>query len=477
MRKEKDIIGFVDIPAQALYGINSVRAKDNFPASKAFPLQWYKAVGLVKSACYETYKNLKKTALEEFGNNLNFEFFDDNIISALIKAANEVSEGKWIEDFIVPSIQGGAGTSINMNVNEIIANRSLMIIDKKPGAYNIIHPNDHANIFQSTNDVIPTSLRLVIMQLLQHLEEVINLSRLETERLEAENRDIPRIAYTQLQQAVPTTYGRLFSTYSDALSRDWWRVSKCFERIKVVNLGGNAIGTSLGVPRFFVMEVVQTLQRLTGLPITRSENLSDATSNLDSFVEVHAILKAHAVNLEKIAGDLRLLASDISIEKLQIPAKQAGSSIMPGKINPVIPEYLISVAHKVYSNDSLITNLCAQSQLELNAYIPEIGYAIIETLNLLIAANKSFRENLLAGIKIDKQQAEEIYLSSPAICTILIPYIGYERAGEYASYMRDKNTDIYTANKTLKLIKTTKLEELLQTSNLLKQGFSFRDLL
>jgi aspartate ammonia-lyase len=477
MRKEKDIIGFVDIPAKALYGINSVRAKENFPACKTFPEQWYRAIGLVKSACYETYKNLKCSALEEFGDNLNFQFFNDEIISALIKAANEVSEGKWFSEFIVPAVQGGAGTSFNMNVNEIIANRSLILINKKPGTYDIIHPNDHANIFQSTNDVIPTSLRLVIMQLLQHLEDSINLSRLETERLENENKDIPRIAYTQLQQAVPTTYGRLFSTYSDALSRDWWRVSKCFERIKVVNLGGNAIGTSLGVPRFFVLEVVQTLQRLTGLPITRSENLSDATSNLDSFVEVHAILKSHAVNLEKIAGDLRLLASDISIENLKIPAKQAGSSIMPGKINPVIPEYLISLAHKVYSNDSLITNLCAQSQLELNAYIPEIGYAIIETLNLLISANKTFRENLLVGISIDKQKAEEIYIKSPAVCTVLIPYIGYEKAGEYAKFMRNSNTNIYAANKVFKLIEESKLEDLLQTSNLLKQGFSFRDLL
>lgn len=477
MREETDIIGKNNIPADSLFGIHSLRAKENFPATNTFSLQWYKAVGIVKLACYETYKNLKKSATEEFGDSLNYTFIKDDIINILIKAATEVSIGKWFSDFIVPATQGGAGTSINMNVNEIIANRSLVLLNEKPGTYNIVHPNNHANVFQSTNDVIPTSLRIVLMQLLQNLEEAINLSRLETERLETEYRNIPRIAYTQLQQAVPTSYGRLFSTYSDALSRDWWRVSKCFERIKIVNLGGNAIGSSLGIPRFFVLEVVQTLQRLTGLPITRSENLSDANSNLDSFVEIHAILKAHAVNLEKIAGDLRLLSSDISIESLKIPAKQAGSSIMPGKINPVIPEYLISLAHKIYANDLIITNLSAKSQLELNAYLPEIGNALIETLNLLIAANKTLKENLLNEISIDRQKAEEIFLNSTSICTVLVPYIGYQKAEEYALFMKNNNADIYTANQSLKLIDNIKLQELLETSNLIKQGFSFRDLL
>ncbi len=191
------------------------------------------------------------------------------------------------------------------------------------------------------------------------------------EKLEKKYRNTLRIAYTQMQEAVPSTYGRLFSSYSDALSRDWWRVSKCLERIKVVNLGGSAIGTSIAVPKYFVAEVVSRLQQITGLPVTRGENLSDATSNLDPFVEVHGILKAHAVTLEKMANDLRLLASDIhGGHSLSIPKKQTGSSIMPGKVNPVIPEYVISCAHRVYSNDQLIAGLSAQGCLELNAYLP-----------------------------------------------------------------------------------------------------------
>ena len=199
-----------------------------------------------------------------------------------------------------------------------------------------------------------------------------------------------------MQEAVPSTFGRLFSSYSDALSRDWWRVSKCLERIKVVNLGGSAIGTSVAVPKYFVSEVVARLQQLSGLPVTRGENLSDATSNLDPFVEVHGILKAHAVNLEKMVSDLRLLASDVyGTHSLTIPKKQVGSSIMPGKVNPVIPEYVISCAHRVYSNDQLIAGLSAQGCLELNAYLPVIGHAMLESLKLLISADNTAAAHLL----------------------------------------------------------------------------------
>ena len=183
-----------------------------------------------------------------------------------------------------------------------------------------------------------------------------------------------------MQEAVPSSFGILFSTYNEALSRDWWRVSKCSERIKQVNLGGGAIGTGLSLPRFFIMEVVPELRKLTGLPLAHSENLSDATSNLDRWVEIHATLKAHAVNLEKMSSDFRLLSSDLAGDKIiSIPDRQVGSSIMPGKINPVIPEFVISAAHKIYSNDVLISSLCGQGTLELNAYLPVIGCAVIES--------------------------------------------------------------------------------------------------
>ena len=373
-RTEKDTLGEKQIPADALYGIHAVRAKENFPGNTLFPVEWYRAVGIVKVACYKTYRKFRDAASKKLGNDLPFNPISDNILDALINAGGEVAEGKYFENFIVPGVQGGAGTSINMNVNEIIANAALLKTGNKCGNYTYIDPTSHSNIFQSTNDVIPTALTIAVIKLLQELEEKINLLRQKVEVYEKQNRDKLRPGYTQLQEAVPSSFGLLFSAYNETLSRDWWRVSKCFERIKQVNLGGGATGTGLAIPRFFIMEVVPELRGLTGMQLSHSENLSDATSNLDKWVEIHATLKAHAVNLEKMSSDLRLLASDIAGDKIiKIPERQVGSSIMPGKINPVIPEFVISVAHKVYSNDNLISSLCGQGAFELNAYLPVIG--------------------------------------------------------------------------------------------------------
>lgn len=477
MRTEKDFLGEREISDDVLYGIHSLRAKENFPDQTPFYKEWYKATALVKLSCYRTYRNFKKTALENLSQkDIVIRFFDDNIIDALEQSAAEASEGKHFEDFIVPGIQGGAGTSINLNISEIIANRALMILDHKPGEYHIIDPIEHANIYQSTNDVIPTSLKVVIMQLLNKLEESINLLRSTVEEQEKKYRNTLRIGYTQMQEAVPSSYGRLFGTYSEALSRDWWRISKCFERIKVVNLGGGAIGTGLSIPRFFIMEVVQELQRLTQLPVTRSENMQDATCNLDSFVEVHAILKAHAVNLEKMVSDLRLLASDLyKACELEIPKKQVGSSIMPGKINPVIPEFVISIAHKVYANDGLISSLCAQGCLDLNAYLPVIGHSIIESLKLLSAADETLRDNLITGIQVNGAIAESNLFRSPAITTAMSPYIGYNKASQLAKEMKTSGCSVFEANQKLKLMSDEQLKQVLLPENLLMMGYSIKD--
>jgi len=382
-RTEHDSLGPLQVPAFVLYGIHSMRAVGNFPDRTSFHLEWYKAMGVVKLACYKAYRSFS-LAVAERNTELPFKLLEKGIIEALEFAAVEVSEGSHFTSFIVPAVSGGAGTSINMNVNEIIANVALQKLGLELGSYEVIDPIETANIYQSTNDVVPTALKVAVMQLLGDLESGINTLRQRIEITEGKYRNELRIAYTQMQEAVPSSYGMLFSTYSEALSRDWWRVSKCFERIKIVNLGGSAVGTGIGVPKYFIMEVVPVLQNLTGLPVTRNENLADATNNLDSFVEVHAILKAHAVNLEKMVSDIRLLASDVAgVHGLQIQQRQVGSSIMPGKVNPVIPEFVISAAHKIYSNDMLITSLSAQGCLDLNAYLPVIGHALLESLKLL----------------------------------------------------------------------------------------------
>ena len=475
-RIEKDTLGEKQLPDNALYGIHAIRAKENFEGNSQFPAEWYKAVGIAKFACYRTYRKFRDAAAGKPGSKISHKILDDKILNALLASAEEVAEGKYFDQFIVPAIQGGAGTSINMNINEIITNSALLKTGNNCGNYSYIDPTEDANIFQSTNDVIPTALTIAVMKLLNVLEDSINKLRQKTEEYEKSYKDKLRPGYTQMQEAVPSSAGLLFGTYNEALSRDWWRVSKCFERIRQVNIGGGAIGTGLAIPRFFIMEVVPELRTVTGLQLSHSENLTDATSNLDKWVEIHATLKAHAVNLEKIAGDLRLLASDIAVRKiLSLPEKQVGSSIMPGKINPVIPEFVISVAHKIYANDVLISSLCGQGCLELNAYLPTIGSAIIESLNLLISANTSMLNNMITGIVINDSEGYESVLNSPSLTTALVPYIGYHKAAELASLMKEKKIDIINANIELKLLPSDKLKKLLQPSNLLKLGYLLND--
>ena len=484
MRTEKDSLGEFVIDDDALYGIHSVRAAKNFPDTTRFQPEWYRAVGLVKQACYMTVIDFHKAITEKFREQPEkaarirslVKAGDHFIFTELLNAAREVSEGIYFDQFIVPAVSGGAGTSINMNVNEIIANAALVAGGHKPGSYGIIDPIEQANIFQSTNDVIPTSLKVAVMLILQNLEARINELRFAVEQHELHESGHLRIGYTQMQEAVPTSFGKLISTYSEMLSRDWWRVSKCFERIKLVNLGGGAIGTGMAVPRFFIMEAIGNLQKITGLPVTRSENLPDATSNIDAFVEIHATLKAHAVNLEKMVSDLRLLASDLAGNRITLPAVQTGSSIMPGKINPVIPEFVISAAHKVYANDLLITSLSGQGCLELNAYLPVIGHAVIESLKLLISANLTLKDNLFNGLVFNPENSYARVTASPSVTTALIPLIGYHKAAELASMMKATGKNIFACNAELNLVDSQRLEHFLGAENLLNLGYLLSDL-
>jgi aspartate ammonia-lyase len=479
MRTETDFIGSVEIPEDALYGIHSLRAVHNFPDKTPFHREWYQAMGTVKKACYMTYARFAGSVRTKHPDaKLPQPLIEKKIIDAMIAAATEVENNQHAEFFIIPAIQGGAGTSINMNVNEIITNRALVTTGHRAGEYTFIDPVEQANIFQSTNDVIPTSLRIALFRLFTKLEESINKLRSAMEDQEKRSRRMMRIAYTQMQEAVPSSYGRLFSTYCDALSRDWWRVSKCSERIKTINLGGSAIGTGITVPRYFMSGIAQTLREITGMPLTRAENMQDATCNLDVLVEVHAILKAHAVNLEKIVSDLRLLSSDLMKNKeLQIPGLQVGSSVMPGKVNPVIPEYVISAAHKVYSNDQLISGLSALGCLDLNAYIPTIGHAMIESLKLMISCDETLWTNLVEGLEINGTVAAENLLYSAAISTALLPYIGYNQSARLAYEMKNNHISIIEANRLLNIMPEERLLQIIQPDNLLKEGFNIEDII
>lgn len=478
MRTETDFIGEVSLPGEALYGIHAYRARENFPAGSPFPMEWFRATGTVKLACYRTISRLSGALREEHADLMpQLRIPEERVLGALEKAAGELSAGSYFDQFIVPGTQGGAGTSIHMNINEVITNAALQHLGNEPGAYELIDPIETANLFQSTNDVIPTSLTVASLQLLNELEEAINSTRASLEKLETTYRNSLRIGYTQMQEAVPSTYGQLFSTYSDACSRDWWRVSKAFERIKVVNLGGGATGTGLSIPRYFLMEVVPVLKKLTGLPVTQGENLPDATANMDKWVEAHAILKAHAVNMEKMVSDLRLLASGLNREReVMLPDRQVGSSIMPGKVNPVIPEFVITACHRIYANDQLITSLAGQGCLELNAYLPEIGCAMLESLKLMISMNKTTTEHLLSGLTVNEETARERLFSSPSVSTALSPLIGYNSAAKLAKEMKRTGTDIFEANRSLGVVPEKQLESLMQPENLLKKGFTMNDI-
>ncbi len=479
-REETDSLGSMMVPADALYGIHSMRAVENFPDKTPFQFEWYKAMGVVKLACYNAYKSFKKEALQKYcEKDLPITFIKDEVIDTLIKNSAKVSDGEWFDQFVIPAIQGGAGTSINMNVNEIIANLSLKDLGRNLGDYSHVDPIEHANVYQSTNDVVPTALKVAVMRLLMRLENAINLNRELIENAEGSCRNVLRQGYTQMQGAIPTSYDKLFSSYNNALSRDWWRVSKCLERIKEVNLGGGALGTGLSIPRYFIVNVVGELQKLTGLPLTRSENLPDATSNLDSLVEVHATLKAHAVNLEKISSDIRLLGADLFVNReVLIPAKQVGSSIMPGKVNPVISEYIISSVHKVYANDMLISNLCGQGCLDLNAYLPVIGHSLVESVLLLINANEASVNGIFRDLSLPKKSGFDgpVYFN-PSIVTALSPYIGYHKAGLLAKEMKQRNCSVFSANNALKVIAEERLNEIMLPQNLLKLGYSINDVL
>jgi aspartate ammonia-lyase len=478
MRIEKDFLGEIELPKDKYYGIHSFRAKQNFPSNDTFSIHWYKALGIVKYACYETIIKFKTATQVHYPDKIaQLKLPNDNVLKAMMETALAINKGDYFEHFIVPATQGGAGTSINLNINEIIANASLAKLGKSPGEYQSIDPIEDCNLYQSTNDIVPTALKVACLLKLNTLEEGINQARGSMEKLENKHRNHLRLAYTQMQQAVPSTFGQLFGAYNDALGRDWWRVSKCFERIKTVNLGGGAIGSGIAIPRFYIMEVVQELKRLTGLPISQGENLTETTSNQDSWVEVHAILKACATNLEKIASDIRLLASDFSGNPdIKLPARQVGSSIMPGKVNPVIPEFLISSAHKIYSNDLLVSSLAGQGVLELNAYLPQIGEAVLESLELLIGCYRSLKDNILEDLDINTETAQQKLFKSPAICTAISPIIGYNKASELAKYMKDNNTAIQRANEKLGIIDNETLTKYLCPGFLNQKGFTLKDI-
>ena len=430
-RREKDLLGERDVPAEALWGIYTERAIENFPlARRPVHPALIHAYGAVKLACART--------------NHELGWWDEPTDQAIEAACNEMVEGMLDQHIRVDALQGGAGTSTNMNVNEVLANRALQILGKPLGDYEAISPLEDINLHQSTNDTYPTALKVAAIGLLRALErEVIALLR-EFQRQERATAHVVKVGRTQLQDAVLMTLGREMAAYAEAFARDRWRIYKCEERLRVVNLGGTAIGTRLSAPRQFIFRAIDHLREVTALGLARAENLVEATQNTDVFVEVSGILKALASNLLKVATDLRLLASgpDGGLGEIRLPARQAGSSIMPGKVNPVIPEAVSQAAMAVMGNDQVIAQACSMGSLELNAFLPLIADALLGSLSLLANACDIFRRHCVAGIEADEARCRRHVEGATAAVTALVERLGYETAQAIATEARQSGRSI-----------------------------------
>jgi aspartate ammonia-lyase len=430
-RIEKDTIGEGKIPENNYYGINTKRAQENFNlGSKNVNLKLIYEMALIKKAAAMV--------------NLRLKQLSEDKANAIIKASEEVIEGKFDQEFIVCAFQGGAGTSTNMNVNEVVANRAIEILGGTKGNYSLVHPLNDVNMSQSTNDVYPTALRIAAIHMLRKLSQ--SLAELQEALQDKENEfsDVLKLGRTELMDALPMMLGQEFGAYAKGIERDRWRVYKGEERLRQINLGGTAIGTGINAPYEYIFMVTDTIQELTGLGLARSDYPIDITQNNDVFVEVSGLLKACSTNLLKISNDLRLLASGPKggLGEIELPQMQAGSTLMPGKVNPVIPEMIGQVAMRVMANDYCITMAAAAGQLELNSFMPLIADSLLESLELLNQGVVLFRERCVSGIEARKERCKETLEKSAVLAAALIHHIGYDEAARIAKKALREDTSI-----------------------------------
>lgn len=420
-RKEADSIGTMEVPMKAYYGVQTLRAKKNFHITGR-PLH------------PEFIKNLVRIKKAAAYTNMTAHILDEKIGNAIVKACDEIIEGKLHSQFIVDAIQGGAGTSANMNANEVIANRAIEILGGEKGDYTIVHPNDHVNMAQSTNDVIPSAGKLTILALLPGLLEQLERLHKALRDKSIEFDDVVKMGRTQLQDAVPIRLGQSFEAYAAVIERDIRRIRSLDSELKVLNIGATAVGTAINVNPVYLFHIIRNVNLVCGTDCSQAEDLFDATQNLDGFVHTSAALRVCAVNLSKICNDLRLLSSGpkAGLGEINLPPKQNGSSIMPGKINPVIPEVVSQVAYNVIGNDVTVTMAAEAGQLELNAFEPVIFYKIFESIDTLRGAVETLIDNCILGITANRERCRALVESSAALATALCPALGYKKSAEIA---------------------------------------------
>ncbi|EKD69168.1 MAG: hypothetical protein ACD_47C00234G0004 [uncultured bacterium] len=419
MRKEKDLLGVLEIDDEVNYGVHTKRAADNFRVNyKKVNIEIIRAYAIVKKACAAA--------------NFKTERLCEAKYAAITAVCDDITAGKYDADFVLPAIQGGAGTSVNMNMNEVIANAGLVFMGYSKGEYDKLHPLEDVNMSQSTNDTFPTAIKIAIIKILRELTDAVMDLQTALQKKESEFADVFKLGRTQLKDAVPITLGQEFGAYAEAISRDRWRLYKCEERIRQINMGGTAIGTGVGASQKYRFAVTEELRNLTGYGLARAENLIDATQNLDAYVEVAAIVKTLAVNLNKISSDLRLMDSGpvSGFSEIILPPLQAGSTIMPGKVNPVGPEFIKQIYYKVIGNDLALTIAAADGNFELNPMLPLVADCILENLELLRDGVKFFSEKVITGIQANRQRCREYIEKSWSLASLFIEKLGYEKLTE-----------------------------------------------
>ncbi len=421
MRLESDSIGEMEVPKEAYYGVQALRANENFPITgNSLNSEFIKNMARIKEAAAIT--NMRAGRLKP------------EIANAIEAACNEVICGMFESEFIVDGIQGGAGTSANMNMNEVIANRAIEMLCGKKGDYSIVHPNDHVNMAQSTNDVIPTAGKLTVLDLLKNLEKSLKVLDDALFKKADEFDGVIKIGRTQLEDAVPMRLGQTFHSYATMIARDIDRIAKVKKEMYTINMGATAIGTGINTSEYYFDHIVPTLAKVSGYPLMQADDLFDATENLDGFVRVSSCLKACAVNLSKMCNDLRILASGpkAGFGEITLPAMQNGSSIMPGKVNPVIPEVVSQVAFHIIGHDVTITMAAEAGQMELNAFEPVVFYNLFDSITTLTHAVDTLTNNCILGITANEERCRELLDASVGITTALCPYIGYKKAASLA---------------------------------------------
>jgi aspartate ammonia-lyase len=423
-RTERDGLGTRRLPADVYWGIHTLRAVENFPITGQAifsngDLVW--ALAAVKCAAARTNHVLGLLGSRE--------------AAAIETACQEIMDGKWREQFVVDVIQGGAGTSTNMNANEVIANRALEILGYDKGDYEHLHPNDHVNLSQSTNDVYPTAANIATIVAAGRLLDAMGSLAEGFAAKGVEFASILKVGRTQLQDAVPMTLGQEFGGHGVTLNEDRQRLSEALVLLHEVNLGATAIGTGLNAPIGYARRVVDTLVEVTGLPLEGAENLVEATQDVGAFVHLSGVLKRAAVKVSKICNDLRLLSSGprAGLGEIRLPPMQAGSSIMPGKVNPVIPEVVNQVAYEVIGNDVTITMAAEAGQLQLNAFEPIIVHSLTKSISHLAVACRVLRERCVDGITANVEHLERSVADSIGLVTALSPRIGYYAATKIAT--------------------------------------------